>query len=143
MFTVLSSEIPHCAKRGNVMHKVVVHEVRQEAADTLGKVGLVDPQIVIPALIGLINNDNYFLRRAAIESLGCFGPNAHAAVPSLIRNIKLDDYSLESTIDTLGKIGVAAKDAIPIIQDVMLKYRDSITMQKNFKKALDKICNYG
>ena len=42
-----------------------------------------EPQVVVPALIDALKDDDTFIRRDAARALGRFGPEAAPAVPSL------------------------------------------------------------
>jgi HEAT repeat protein len=79
-------------------------------AETLARLG---PD-AIPALRRGLTNENHRVRHECAEVLGEFGTQAADAVPQLIRMLD-ESPGAESVITTLGKIGAAARPAIPLI----------------------------
>ena len=91
------------------------HErIRRKATDALQQFGA-EAKEVVPALVELLKAENTEIREAAIDVIQEIGPDASAAVPALRlvlsenspRNLKL------GAAYALGKIGPAAKDAVP------------------------------
>ncbi|MBI3863339.1 MAG: HEAT repeat domain-containing protein [Planctomycetia bacterium] len=82
----------------------------------------------VPVLIRLIERQNpkgigieYF----SVETLGCIGPDAAAAVPCLVSRLDLAKADLELStrhpiiVQTLGKIGPAARPAVPALLKIL------------------------
>ena len=69
---------------------------------------------VVPLLLPLMSHDDYHFSQNAARVIGNFGPEASAAVPTLIT--LLDHYpQYLMAVHTLGRIGPGAKDAIPAL----------------------------
>jgi HEAT repeat protein len=90
--------------------------VRWAAARTLGKVGPVEPDLVVPRLARLLFDRDLDVRLAAALALDRIGPAAEAAVPDLIRATTASDAILrEAAIHTLRDIGTGARAAVPAL----------------------------
>ncbi len=84
--------------------------VRMRAAETLGMIGAVTPEVV-PALTNAIGEKDVCY--AAIEALGNIGPAAKSAVPSLIKALNDSNINVRTeAARALGNIGTA-KDSVP------------------------------
>jgi HEAT repeat protein len=88
--------------------------VRSYAAHALQAYGA-DAKQAIPALREALRDKNGHVRYSAAEALWTMEHDAGAVVPTLVDTLKLDDspYARSGTADVLGKIGPAAKQAIP------------------------------
>lgn len=123
--------------------------VQARAAGSLGKLAR-DPKVCVPAMVQRLQAINkapprkgeYDARFIVIEALGAFGEQSAAAVPCLIEI--LDDRTDGDTqiilkwptIKTLGRIGPAAREAIPALQ--RLAKEDPI-FDRDALRALSKI----
>jgi HEAT repeat protein len=59
----------------------------------------------IPALMELLEDRDFFVRRTAAEALGQVGPEARAAIPALTKLLK-DPNVRRTAAEALRKIGV-------------------------------------
>ena len=81
------------------------------AFNVLEKLSAVD---VVPLLVPMLSSDDQQTRQNAARVIGNFGPEASAAVPTLIT--LLDQYPhYLMAVHTLGRIGPGAKAAIPAL----------------------------
>lgn len=101
--------------------------IRRAAAQKLEGLG-VKARSAAPALAGAMENDDYLVSQCASRALLAMGPDAKAAVPTLIwivtreltpaneiKNSYMSRPDVAATI--LGQIGPAAKDALPALED--------------------------
>jgi hypothetical protein len=98
-------------------------KVGKEASKALGSLG---PKVV-PALLEVLkhNKSPNAISRAA-DAVGYIGPKAEAAVPLLSQSLKMDnEVQWQSPIYALGRIGPAAKPAIPAMIDFFGEYLKS------------------
>lgn len=136
-------------------------DVRSGAIGSLGAVGSVNDKVV-PALIEALQHNDSFTRETATEAVGRIGPRASAAVPALIPELQRNSYrasealvrigaesvpalvefiraqtqpyasGLGLAIETVGKIGPAAKDAVPVLVTKL----DSENSQVSYRAAV-------
>ena len=93
---------------------------------------------VVPLLLPLLSNDDYHYSQNAARIIGNFGPEASAAVPTLIT--LLDQYPHYLTaVHTLGRIGPGAKDAIPALIALFERSDPSRELRLAATGALNKI----
>ncbi len=103
------------------------YQVRWKALEALAKLGP-HAEPAVPALITRLKED--YDRYRAISVLGAIGPGAAPAVPALLDRLaytlSVEDklYRDESTeaigiIETLAKIGPAAKEAVPLLRQAL------------------------
>lgn len=91
--------------------------VRQAALEALGSVGKKTAEVV-PVLVGVLNNDQYWeVRGAAIEALGNIGPITPEVIPALTQALKGDNS--KEAVRALGTMGPAGRAAIPALIDLM------------------------
>lgn len=98
-----------------------------------------DAKTVMPALIRAIQSRDsfvihdgsgaeHFVYYDAVEAVGTFGPAAAEAVPALVallkRQIKEYDCSRETTIQALGRVGPAAREAALLIREDLSHWGD-------------------
>jgi HEAT repeat protein len=103
--------------------------VRWAAARALGKVGAVESETAIPALIGMLSDDDVDLRAAAASTLAGYGPAARTAVPVLLAALASEDTSLRvAALRALERIGLESSPALPVIRDA-LEARDASVRQ--------------
>jgi len=106
-------------------------KLQMAAITTLGSVG--GPE-ALSALLGImINEEDVTVRASAAKAIGEIGPEAHAAVPVLMKaavdTSEGRSFMLQkSAIEALGEIGVAATPAVPLLLNVVKveKYDDWI-----------------
>jgi HEAT repeat protein len=120
-------------------------EAQEAAATSLGKMGAAGAAPLI-AVIKDNNTDND-VRRKAIESVGNIGPDAKAAIPSLVAQLKMmgggkknpnkdADFRIEAAT-SLGKIATAKdKEALDALRD--LAGGKDLKKNKNVSDALRK-----
>jgi len=84
-------------------------------------------EIVVPMLIAVLRDQkNLKMRSVGTIGLGFYGPKSKVAVPALIDALDVSAFKDEgeafliqtSCLDTLGKIGPAAKAAIPAVRKI-------------------------
>ena len=135
-------------------------DVRAGAIRNLGEVGPANDKVV-PALIEALQHNDSFTREMAAEAVGVIGPRASVAVPALIAELQHgssrasdalvrigaasvpaliefirtqnEPYAsgLQLAIETVGKIGPGAKDAVP----VLIAKLDSENTQVSYRAA--------
>ena len=67
-----------------------------------------------------VSASDFEVRRAAIKALGKIGPDARAAIPALIRNMKDENaFIREYSAESLGQIGPVAKEAVPQLIELL------------------------
>lgn len=89
--------------------------VQKAAAIGLASAGAVE-KVGANGLIALLNEPDPNTRRAAAQSLAGFGEKAKPAIPALLK--LLADPSLSATaVETLGRIGPTASEAVPKLID--------------------------
>ena len=102
-----------------------------------------DSRWAIPLLVQTLSHPDREFQSAAASSLVQFGPESREAVPALIRILKAErgrepgDRHLGPTVDALGAIGPAAKDAAPLLRE-MIPSTDDFTFRW-FVDALKRI----
>jgi HEAT repeat protein len=90
--------------------------VRWAAARTLGKMGPVDVDEVVPALARLLNDPDLDVRMVSAGVLHRYGPDAGAAVPALARRVGAGDVEVRvAALQALDAIGKAAEPAVPAV----------------------------
>lgn len=79
-------------------------------------------RIFFPLLVKTLNDEDYYVRRAAIDALGNFGIYAKEAVPKIAEFLKhIDkDISLHAA-RALGEIGLSADAAVPALIEALKK----------------------
>jgi HEAT repeat protein len=83
---------------------------RKSAVEALGAMG----RPVVPSLAITLQDENLFARRGAVEALLAIGADAYEAQQDLVGALRDQDASVrEDAARTLGKLGPAAKDAVP------------------------------
>jgi HEAT repeat protein len=93
---------------------------------TLAKILPKDPKLVPLFAQVLKNQDNKRLRPSAAYAIGLLGPDGKAAVPDLIKALKMDDFGDRDLavrtkigiIWALGEIGPDAKEAISTLDEI-------------------------
>ncbi len=101
---VVAAELARIAASENRQASMTAFNVleKQSAAD------------VVPLLVPMLISDDQQIRQNAARVIGNFGPEASAAVPTLIT--LLDQYPhYLMAVHTLGRIGPGAKDAVPAL----------------------------
>ncbi|MBN2453282.1 MAG: HEAT repeat domain-containing protein, partial [Candidatus Omnitrophica bacterium] len=83
-------------------------DVRKNAAEALGRIGQAAKDAV-PALVKALGDKNDVVRKNAAETLGRIGPDAKDAVPELIQAV--DDIG-NAAAEAIGKIGLPAVPAL-------------------------------
>jgi HEAT repeat protein len=86
--------------------------VRRFSAQAIGAIG-VDPKVGIPALVLALRDNRKEVQEAAAESLGAMGPNAVRPLLDVLKNDGMDSNVRRRAAMSLGKIGPAAKSAVP------------------------------
>jgi HEAT repeat protein len=95
-----------------------------------------DARAVVPMLADMLSVTNADDWSTVVETLASIGHGAEAAVPVLLKRVERSDYySLEET-EALGKIGAAAKPAIPAIIAKMTQFV-GFDVQKDQGKTVD------
>lgn len=81
--------------------------VRARSASAIGDIRY-RPSLSLPALIACLGDHAYLVQCSAAQAIGCFGPEAQAAVPKLIDLTKSsDEPTRSSSIAALAKTGSA------------------------------------
>ena len=94
-------------------------DVREEAADALGRIGP-DARAAVPALTKALSDEHEGVRYYAALALAAIGPDAGAAVPALIRALRDEkDFVRWKAARALGRIGPDAEAAIPAVIEML------------------------
>ena len=84
-----------------------------------------EARAAVPLLIEQLSNEGKDYRYWALEALGAIGPDAAPAVPAIIGSLQQTQregkilYYGDERLETLAKIGPAAKDAAPLLLELM------------------------
>lgn len=112
--------------------------VRANAAEALGAIGASGGGSVVKDLARLLTDDSLWVRASAGWALGTFGPRAKPAVKPLVNALQEElrrDPDLRAPAQrarveqysyALGRIGSAAKDAVPGLLSVFFDGGDSL-----------------
>jgi hypothetical protein len=94
--------------------------VRTFAAKALGEIAS-NARLAVPALLKALTDEEHEVQRAALKSLGQFGPAASAAVPKLIPFLGAKDWPWWHFLaaEALGRIGPAASAALEPLKKLL------------------------
>jgi eukaryotic-like serine/threonine-protein kinase len=87
---------------------------RWKAAEALGNMGG-QARAAVPALIGLLGDQQEVVRWRTAEALGKIGPDAARAVPALIRTLSGSGLAPTEAAKALGRIGPPARESVPAL----------------------------
>jgi HEAT repeat protein len=75
----------------------------------------------IPLLVDAMDDPNAAIRNGVVRTLDCFDKEAEIAVPRLIRALKEPDrFDIKYIMFALGDIGHPAKEAIPVLEEMLI-----------------------
>lgn len=118
--------------------RIAASENRQASMAAFNVLEKQSAEDVVPLLLPMLSNDDYHFSQNAARIIGNFGPEADAAVPTLIT--LLDQYPhYLSAVHTLGRIGPGAKDAIPALLALYERSDPSRELRLAVTVALNKI----
>ncbi len=100
----------------------------------------IDPEPrIIKALIEALYDYGEWSTSAAVITLSSYGKDAEVAIPHLIEMLsRLDPYSLDNVIQTLGEFGQLASNALPGLRDIA-KYHIDSRVRKLAEEAITRI----
>ena len=107
------------AKEGSMevtqeLARIAASDNRQASMTAFNVLEKQSAEDVVPLLLPLLSNEDYHYSQNSARIIGNFGPEASAAVPTLIA--LLDQYpQYLMAVHTLGRIGPGAKDAVPAL----------------------------
>ncbi|MET0554981.1 MAG: protein kinase, partial [Vicinamibacteria bacterium] len=87
---------------------------RWKAAEALGNMGG-QARAAVPALIGLLGDQQEVVRWRTAEALGKIGPDAVRAVPALVRALSGTGLAPTEAAKALGRIGPPARESVPAL----------------------------
>lgn len=96
----------------------------------------------VAPLVELLDGPDREMRVCAAEALGRIGPDARAAVPSLIRAVERAETDSPANalrfyaVDALGRIGPDARPAVPVLNSLLGK---DLVDESSVVQALDRI----
>jgi hypothetical protein len=90
---------------------------RITAADTVRAIGR-DAKGAVAGLIRSMSDADPEVRIQTMKALGEIGPNAAAAVPILVKQLKAP-FVKKQAVETLGKLGRHARPAAPALAEVL------------------------
>ncbi len=102
------------------------HWVKGAALTALGEIGR-QPEKIVPRLIAAFDDyqeqDSDYQQSSeherVVRALQAFGAAAAPAVPALIARVRRPGRELDwGVIETLGKLGAAARDALPVLEQI-------------------------
>jgi hypothetical protein len=93
-------------------------EVRAQAIEALGCIGA-RADLVVPALISLLQEQDLEIRQAAVCALRSFGPAAAEALPAVLRTLSKEEELAEAALETLEALGPAAREAAPELRQLL------------------------
>lgn len=103
--------------------------------------GWLGPEVAggaIPALVRLLDKDEWSIRMVAAAALGWMGPAAAAGVPGLVRLLgATQEFARANAAEALGEIGPGAADAIPALETALQDSKGRV--RNEVRKALQKI----
>lgn len=127
------------ARIGELVH-IFIHEwwqARVNASRELIEIGTP----AVPALVGLLKNDDEKVRRKAAETLGRMKGKASAAVPALIE--ALNDTYAQVRYEAVFALGEIGKEALPAVPVLIQKLDDrSKELRTKAAVALEKLVPY-
>ena len=109
--------------------------VRRFAAQSLGEIGG-DARTAIPALKASLSDSKKEVVEAAATALGKIGPDGISTLTDVVKDRKQDVEVRRQAIIGLGTAGANAKDAVPVLVD-LLKDTTAGPAGKNKKKDAD------
>jgi HEAT repeat protein len=92
--------------------------VRRFAAQALGEIGP-DAREAVPALKSALKDSKKEVVEAAATALGKLGSSGIATLTDLVKDKKQDGNVRKAAIVALGTAGSEAKDAVPVLVDVL------------------------
>ncbi len=120
------------------LSRIAASENRQASMAAFNVLEKLSAEDVVPLLLPLLSHDDYHFSQNAARVIGSFGPEAGAAVPTLIT--LLDQYPhYLMAVHTLGRIGPGAKDAIPALLALFERADPSRELRLAATVALNKI----
>jgi HEAT repeat protein len=103
----------------------------------------VDPQSAVRRVLPMIDDDDEFMARSAIEALSARGISDPAVIDAYIRSLGRHDDFLEqpasSAVDALTKLGPAAQKAIPALRKLFDDPEISDTLREHVALAIEAI----
>jgi len=91
--------------------------IRADAAEVLADMGEA-ASAVVPELTEALMDPEGRVRSGAIRALGNTGIEAKSAIPAIAKAVK-DEYSGLKAVETLGKLGPIAKEAVPQLMELL------------------------
>lgn len=113
------------------------YDVRESAAYALGTIGR-RPDVSVPALLGALKDENYYVRSWSIRSLEKFPSQAGAIVPALIEVMRNDEENRQTAVRALGVFGEASAPAVGVLEHQMYEDKD-INVRGDSADTLGKI----
>jgi HEAT repeat protein len=92
--------------------------VRRFAAQSLGEIGA-NARTAIPALKGSLSDSKKEVVEAAAVALGKIGSDGISTLTDVVKDRKQDTEVRRQAILALGTAGASAKDAVPVLVDVL------------------------
>jgi len=122
---------------------------RAEAARALGLIGGIDEKL-IPALLNGLKDLDVRVRRNSAEALGNIGKEPAACVPALLEALKkhkglsledeaLSSYPTRTIICALGRFGPGAKEAVPLLIDILKEPKQKNGLREESIETLRRI----
>jgi HEAT repeat protein len=99
-------------------------DARRAAVEALGELGPVTPE-VLPALLRALDDKDGFVRAEVPSALGAFKQDAKVIVPALVKVLGqrqqafADTFLVVNSVRTLGEFGPEARDAAPLLVDLL------------------------
>ncbi|MDP8234563.1 MAG: S8 family serine peptidase, partial [Candidatus Saelkia tenebricola] len=113
-------------------------ESREDIIAAIEWLGDISAEAAVDALIQLLDQQDYYIKSEAIQSLGKIG-NAEAAEPLIAKIEEYSDVTLLMQIaEALGEIG-DVRAAEPLRESILDLENNSLSLRKAFKDALFKI----
>ena len=115
---------------------------RADVASALARIGLNQPEVIVPALIYLLANSNGFGQLEAAEALGSLGNKAESAIPALLLAGQSKDAQLQiAAAVAIKKIEPRTPDALaPLILN--LRHREDYVREQAVR-GLEKLGTNG
>jgi HEAT repeat protein len=95
--------------------------------DALQEIGS-DDKVVVPSVVMILKHQDSSLRAHAAHKLATIGPSAEA-LPALLESLADSDHLVRFwTVRALGKLGPAAKSAVPVLIETLNREREDGSM---------------
>jgi HEAT repeat protein len=116
--------------------------VRRFSAQALGNLGS-EVQGVVPVLVDALKDREKAVVQAAAEALARTGAEGVKALTELVKEKRTDATARKTAVESLGKIGPPAKEAVPVLVEVLKSATGRRPDQTTLKLRLEIVVTLG